>query len=101
MPESKKQKLTLSVNKAVVEKAHRIGLNLSEITENALRALTDVPKESDLAAVSARYREVFSTMLPLLAKYGLSIQIGSVEWKDNGGQPMGIGETYILEPSGK
>ena len=73
-----KKKLTLSVNSEVVEKAKSLGLNLSEITENALKMTTLVKednKDTNERLVLA-YQEVFESVSPILKKWGVAIMIG-------------------------
>ena len=72
---SEKQKLTLSVNKEVVEKAKEMGINISEITENVLRGFAFTPTELDDAELYSQYKELFSIMLPIMIKYDFSVPI--------------------------
>lgn len=74
---SEKQKLTLSVNKEVVEKAKEMGINISEITENVLRGFAFTPTELDDAELYSQYKELFSIMLPTMKKYDFSVPIAS------------------------
>ncbi len=70
-----KRKLTLTVDNEVVEKAKKIGLNLSDITERVLRGFAFSPKQGDKTEVYSKYRELFDTMKPILADYGVSVEI--------------------------
>lgn len=74
---SGKQKLTLTVDSEVVEKAKEIGLNLSDITENVLRSFAFSPKEGDKQEVYAKYRELLESMKPVIADYGVSVEIAN------------------------
>jgi len=74
---SEKQKLTLSVNKEVVDKAKEMGINISEITENVLRGFAFTPTELDDKEVYKQYTELFATMIPTLKKYDFDIEIAS------------------------
>ena len=73
-----KKKLTLSVDSDIIQKAKELGLNLSEITENALKISSlnieeeSVTKEKLIQA----YRKVFLEMVPILKKWDLHIPIG-------------------------
>lgn len=64
-----KSKLTLSVDKEIVNKAKNLGLNLSEITENVLRSFTFTPSKTDRESIYEAYRGMFDLMLPLLKEY--------------------------------
>jgi len=46
-----KEKLTLSVDKETVEKAKKLGINISEITEKVLRGFTFSAKEAEASAM--------------------------------------------------
>ena len=72
---SEKQKLTLSVNKDVVEKAKEMGINISEITEDVLRGFAFTPTELDDEELYSQYAELFSVMLPIMKKYDFSVPI--------------------------
>lgn len=62
---SKKKKLTLSINSEVIEKAKKLGLNLSEITEKALKisSLSD-----DQIVTPDKLREVYIDILKIILK---------------------------------
>lgn len=64
-----KSKLTLSVDKEIVNKAKGLGLNLSEITERVLRSFTFTPSKTDRETIYEAYRGMFDIMLPLLKEY--------------------------------
>lgn len=74
-----KKKLTLSVDAEVIEKAKKLGLNLSVITENALK-ITAFGIESDDLVTKEKliyaYRTVFQAMSPILKKWDTQITIG-------------------------
>lgn len=71
-----KQKLTLSVDKEVVEKAKKLDLNISEITENILKTFTYQPTSAEDIQILEKYKELFRTMLPLLKKFNTSVKVG-------------------------
>ncbi len=77
MSEPKKQKLTLSVDKEVVDRAKVLGLNLSDITEKVLRGFAFSPKEGSNARVYEKYKELFAIMKPLLVDYGTSVEVAN------------------------
>ena len=78
-----KKKLTLSVDGVVIEKAKRLGLNLSVIAENALK-ITSFGKEQDELVTKEKliqaYQVVFEAMSPILKKWNTQISIG--EYRD-------------------
>jgi hypothetical protein len=71
-----KQKLTLSVNKEAVERAKKLGLNISEITENILKTFTYEPTSLEDSQILEKYKEIFGIMLPLLRKFNTSVKVG-------------------------
>jgi hypothetical protein len=73
----KKVKLTLSVDREVVEAAKKLDLNLSEVTENILRGFSFKPKSSDKSYLTSKYKELFDSMKPLLKEYNISVRVGT------------------------
>jgi len=69
-----KEKLTLSVDKEVVEKAKKLGINISEITENVLKGYTSAEKPN--GSVYDAYQKLFDAIMPLLKEFGCRIKIG-------------------------
>src|SRR5439155_6231589 len=98
-PEAKKQKLTLSVDKEVVDRAKELGLNLSEITENVLRGFAFSPKDESKAEVYAKYKELFATVQPLLKDYDASIEVAREVHLDEDGNTVAE-ESILLTPAG-
>jgi DNA-binding transcriptional MerR regulator len=74
-----RKKLTLSVNSEVIKKAKELGLNLSEITENALK-ITSFGEEKEKLTTTEKlteaYKKVFRTMIPILKKWNTNVKIG-------------------------
>jgi hypothetical protein len=68
-----KEKLTLSVDKEVVEKAKKLGINISDITENILKGYTSAEKPN--GSLYDAYQQLFSSILPLLREFQCSVQI--------------------------
>lgn len=62
---SEKKKLTLSINSEVIEKAKRLGLNLSEITEKSLQMSS---LDSDEIVTADKLREAYISILRLILK---------------------------------
>ncbi|MDP3765992.1 MAG: type II toxin-antitoxin system CcdA family antitoxin [Nanoarchaeota archaeon] len=73
-----KKKLTLSVDSDVILKAKELGLNLSEITENALKITSFANEEGKITQekLVQAYQNVFQAMAPLLKKWDIHIPIG-------------------------
>jgi hypothetical protein len=69
-----KEKLTLSVDKEVVEKAKKLGINISEITENILKGYTSAEKPN--GSIYDAYRQLFSAIIPLLKEFGGQVKVG-------------------------
>src|SRR2546425_5508760 len=89
MPESNKQKLTLTVDKETIEKARQAGLdNISEFTEKVLMGFTAAPTEADQAELHNQYERLFSAMLPTLKKYGIDVQVGAETEYDDAEEPI-------------
>jgi Post-segregation antitoxin CcdA len=80
--ESTKQKLTLGIDKNVIEKAKAAGINISAHTENLLKTMTYEPKNDDNGNtrhdVARAYDALFREAWLLLSKYE---QIGSFDVK--------------------
>ncbi len=87
-----KQKLTLSVDSEIVERAKKADINISDITEKVLRAFTTSSKTADKEKLYEKYRELFNLMLPLLKKFRVNVFVGSEEvWEE---EPEGFGPIY-------
>jgi hypothetical protein len=68
-----KEKLTLSVDKEVIEKAKELGINISEITESILKGYTSAEKPN--GDIYDAYRQLFSAITPLLKEFGCEVKI--------------------------
>ena len=75
----KKQKLTLTVDSEVIEKAKSIGINISEITEGILRGFSFTPSDLDNKALLDKYLELFETMKPKLKEYHTFVKVGELQ----------------------
>lgn len=62
---AEKKKLTLSINSDVIEKAKRLGLNLSEITEKALQISS---LDGDQIVTPDKLREAYISILRLIIR---------------------------------
>lgn|GEM_PF-2176479 len=84
MPD-KKRNLTLTVDAETVEAAHKLGLNISELTEQLLRGYTFDSEGLERGATRDQYVNLLRTMDPLLAKYKCDVMVGecSLDPTDN------------------
>jgi hypothetical protein len=76
--EGSKKKLTLYVSEEVIEKAKKLDLNLSEITESVLRGYAFKPSELERESLIGAYKSLFETMTPLLKDYLTSVEVGKL-----------------------
>jgi len=76
MIETEKKKLTLSVDSEIVEKAKELDINISDVTEKILRALTSSSKTANKEKLYTGYQQLFNLMLPLLRKFQVSTIVG-------------------------
>ena len=96
----KKEKLTLSVDRDVVKKAKSIGLNISEITEMALRGFSFTAEEMDRDAFYKSYKGLFDAMSPILDRYGTAVKIGKIDYiAEQSGELMDTSD-IMLFPDG-
>ncbi len=91
--ESEKKKLTLSINSDVIEKAKMLGLNLSEITENALK----ISSLSDEKIVTPdKLHEVYIEILKKISKILKKWDIGQLKIGEDSEEFGTIYYDYIL-----
>src|SRR5437870_5246600 len=93
----RKSKLTLTVDAATVEKAKRLGINISELTEKVLRGFVFDPKDESKPAVMDHYKAMFDAMVPLLKEYDTSVRVAASYVADDKYQWE---ETVHLQPDG-
>ncbi len=65
-----KQKLTLSVEKELVEKAKKLGINISEVTEIILKAYTSAEQPKGGSLYDA-YEQLFDSITPLMKEFDI------------------------------
>lgn len=103
--DSEKKKLTLSINSEVIEKAKKLGLNLSEITEKALK-ISSLSADDEIVTPD-KLRDVYIDILKkisgILEKWDTTLEIGSktesLEFTSNGIKGYeDVNYTYILSP---
>jgi hypothetical protein len=91
-----KERVTLTVDSDVVQKAKALRINISELAEIALRGFTSSTKEVDSEVLYKAYEALFSTMRPLLEKFGTSVRVASVREVDpKTGIDYGDVETFL------
>jgi hypothetical protein len=88
-----KQKLTLSVDREVVDKAKNLGINISEITEKVLTGYTSAEKPD--GSLHEAYKKLFDSILPLLKEFECDVQIATSWDYFNDGTPVPIGEVHL------
>jgi hypothetical protein len=74
----RKQKLTLSVETGIVEQAKKLGVNISELTEQVLRGYAIKDDGLDWKSYKGQYLAFLHTMDPLLTKYRASVVVGDL-----------------------
>jgi len=72
-----KEKLTLSVDKEVVEKAKKLGINISDITEKVLKGYTSAQKPGKERSLSDGYQELFDSIIPLLKEFDVNVVVAN------------------------
>ena len=73
-----KQKLTLSVEAGIVDQAKKLGVNISELTEQVLKGYAIREDGLHWKSYQAQYAAFLKTMDPLLSKYGASVVVGDL-----------------------
>ena len=96
---SAKSKLTLSVDKDIINKAKNLGLNLSDVMEKVLRSFTFVPSKTDKESVYLGYKSIFKMMQPYLRDYGSHVTVAKWTATEDNGETFYENEIQ-LEPSG-
>jgi hypothetical protein len=91
-----KEKLTLSVDKEVVKKAKKLGINISDITEKVLKGYTSAEKPN--GDMYDAYCQLFSVITPLLKEFGGTVKIGEGEdvILDENGDQIDVGPPYEI-----
>lgn len=75
-----KEKLTLSVDKTVVENAKKLGINISDITERVLKGYTSAVKPE--GSLYDGYMQLFDSIVPLLKEFDVAIVIAHDSIRD-------------------
>lgn len=73
-----KQKLTLGIDKDVIERAKVAGINISAMTEELLKSVTHEAKGKTKDDIIKAYEELFESMGPLIIKYDIRVEVGKI-----------------------
>jgi hypothetical protein len=90
-----KEKLTLSVDKEVVEKAKRLGINISDITEKVLTGYTSAEKPE--GSIHDAYKQLFDSILPLLKEFDCRVKIAQSWFAIDEEHAVAEDETYLTQ----
>ena len=71
-----KQKPTLTVDAATVERAKVLGINISDLTEQVLKGYAFDMNDPDPASLRQSQLALLKTMDPLLSRYSASVPVG-------------------------
>lgn len=74
-----KEKLTLSVDKDIVNKAKILGINISDITEKVLAGYTSAERPE--GSFHDAYKQLFDSILPLLKEFDCMVKVAQ-SWID-------------------
>ena len=77
--ESQKVKLTLGIEKDVVERAKTAGINISALTEQLLKSMTYEPRGNTREDVVNAYWHLFEAAAPILKRYSAVVEVGYIE----------------------
>ena len=92
-----KQKLTLAIDREIIERARKAGINISAITEKVLDSITMDVKGATVEDVNAGYQKLFDVVKQVLKKYHTSINVGILQAEENGNI---VGVDVRLTPTG-
>ena len=95
-----KQKLTLSIDKDIIERAKDAGINISSITEKVLSSLTLNVKGASREDVVRGYKELFVVIQEALKKYDASVEVGVVQGNEPDEEGYTTGDDIILTTYG-
>lgn len=86
-----KEKLTLSVDEKVIEKAKSLGINISEFTEMVLRGYTSA--EKPVGSIHDAYKDMFDSIQPLLKEFDCKVKVAEscLETGDPEGETVLVG----------
>jgi hypothetical protein len=96
-----KEKLTLSVDKQVIQKAKKLGINISELTEQVLKGYTSAEKPN--GSLYDGYKQLFESIIPLIKEFNLDVCVAREnEWllDDNDNPIQLLVESFWLTATG-
>ncbi len=85
-----KQKLTLAMDKDIIEKAKNAGINISAITEKLLESVTLDVKGATREDVIKGYGRFFDVIMDVLKKYKAEMHVGFDLAEEEGGELVGL-----------
>ncbi len=105
-----KKNLTLRINKEVLEKAKKLGLNLSSVTEGFLKTVSFAGEKKVVRTKELRdyYRKAFMEIIDLMQEWGITsyLEIGGhseeqefIDSKGNASSHV-FSHEYLLTPEG-
>ena len=77
-PDKDRTKLTLGIDKQVIDKAKAAGINISSVTELLLKAMTFEPKRESYNDVLRSYENFLDAIKQILSKYKTGLTIGKI-----------------------
>jgi hypothetical protein len=92
-----KQKLTLAIDREIIERARKAGINISAITEKVLDSITMDVKGATIEDVTAGYEKFFDVIKQVLKKYSTFVVVGVYQHEEDGEY---VGLEIRLTPTG-
>lgn len=71
-----KKTTTLTLDEETVEKAKKLNINISELTETVLKGFTFEPTDLEEKIVTEKYKELFAAISKILEQQGASVAVG-------------------------
>ena len=85
-----KKTTTLTLDSETVEKAKKMNINISELTDTVLKGFTFEPDDIEDKALNDKYNELFNAIRPILKQQNISVEVGTlwspVTFKDSDGK---------------
>ncbi len=79
-----KQKLTLAIDKDIIEKAKNAGINISAITQKVLESITFDVKGATREDIIVGYKRFFAVIMDVLKKYDAEMHVGFEQGEEDG-----------------
>jgi hypothetical protein len=90
-----KEKVTFSIDKNVIQKARKLDVNLSHITETVLKSFAYSTEGATKEKVYEAYTVLFDILAPLLAEYDATVTVGIIREPTN---DPALETTIVLYP---